>query len=89
MTMPNLKEIFFKHDFTDDTIPELEEARNNVIKEFDKLSQEHKLSFKERDNVEGAAAQEAIMSQYMGFVQGFKWAVFLFTSCSESEGAAE
>ena len=87
MVTPNLHSIFFGNDFTDDMIPELEEARNNSLKEFDKLSQKHKLSFGERDAVECAAAHEAMMSQYMGFVQGFKWAVYLFTGHKDEETA--
>ena len=68
-------------------IPELEEAQSNTIKELDKLSQKHKLSFSERDAVECVAAKEAIASQYMGFVQGFKWAVYLFTGHKDEETA--
>lgn len=89
MITPDLKSIFFSNDFTDDVIPELEEAQSNTIKELDKLSQKNKLSFSERDAVESAAAKEAIASQYMGFVQGFKWAVYLFTGHTESEVTAE
>ena len=76
MVTPDLHSIFFGNDFTDDTIPELV-----------KLSEEHKLSFRERDAVESAAAHEAIMSQYMGFIQGFKWAVYLFTGHKDEETA--
>ena len=87
MVTPDLHSIFFGNDFTDDIIPELAEAQKNSLKEFDKLSQKHKLPFSERDAVESAAAQEAIMSQYMGFVQGFKWAVYLFTGHKDEETA--
>lgn len=87
MVTPDLHSIFFGNDFTDDMIPELAEAQKNSLKEFDKLSEEHKLSLSERDAVESAAAQEAIMSQYMGFVQGFKWAVYLFTGHKDEETA--
>lgn len=87
MVTPDLHSIFFGNDFTDDTIPELAEAQKNSLKEFDKLSEEHKLSFRERDAVESAAAHEAMMSQYMGFIQGFKWAVYLFTGHKDEETA--
>lgn len=87
MLTPDLHSIFFGNDFTDDMIPELEEAQKNSLEEFDKLSQKHKLSFSERDAVESAAAQESIMCQYLGFVQGFKWAVYLFTGHKDEETA--
>lgn len=88
MVTPDLHSIFFSNDFTDDTIPELEEARNGFFKELDKLSEKHKLSFIERDAVESAAAHEALMTQYMGFMQGFKWAVYLFTGHKDEENEA-
>ena len=87
MVTPDLHSIFFGNDFTDDMIPELEEAQSNTIKEFDKLSREHNLSLEERDAVECAAAQETITAQYLGFVQGFKWAVYLFTGHKDEETA--
>lgn len=87
MITPDLYSIFFENGFTDDMIPELEEAQKDSRKEFDKLSQTHKLSFSERDAVECAAAHEAVMAQYMGFMQGFKWAVYLFTGHKDEETA--
>lgn len=89
MTTPNLKEIFFNHDFTGDTIPELESSRNERNKALDKLKKAHSLSFSECDEIDGSITDEAIMSQYMGFMQGFKWAVLLFTGNRESEETAE
>ncbi|MGN0665870.1 MAG: hypothetical protein ACI4KF_05020 [Huintestinicola sp.] len=85
MVTPDLHSIFFGNGFTDDMIPELEEAQNNTFKELDKLTQKHKLSFSERDAVECAAAHGAITYQYLGFVQGFKWAVYLFTGHKDEE----
>ena len=87
MVTPDLHSIFFGNDFTDDMIPELEEAQKNSLEELDKLSQKHKLSLSERDAVESAAAHEAIMCQYLGFMQGFKWAVYLFTGHKDEETA--
>ena len=87
MVTPDLHSIFFSNDFTDDMIPELAEAQQKTFTELDKLTQKHKLSFDERDEIECATAHEAIMSQYMGFVQGFKWAVYLFTGHKDEETA--
>ena len=89
MTTPNLKEIFFKHDFTGDMIPELETSRNERFNALEKLEKAHNISFSECDGIEGLIMDEVIAAQFMGFVQGFKWAVSLFTGHTESEGAAE
>ena len=70
-------------------IPELAEARQKASIELDKLAQKHKFPFDERDGIECATTHEAVMSQYMGFVQGFKWAVSFFTGNTESEVTAE
>ena len=79
MTTPNLKEIFFKHDFTGDMIPELESSRNERFNALKKLENAHNISFSESDEIEGIIMDEAIAAQFMGVVQGFKWAVYLFT----------
>ena len=84
MITPDLRTLFFENDFTDDMIPELDEAQKENL---DKLSKTHKLTFDERDSIECCAAHEAVMSQYLGFLQGFKWAVYLFTGHKESEEA--
>lgn len=87
MITPDLNSIFFSNDFTDDMIPELAEARQKASIELDKLAKKHNLSFDERDEIECATTNEAVMSQYMGFVQGFKWAVYLFTGHKDEEAA--
>lgn len=87
MTTPDLYTIFFENDFTDDMIPELDEARKKAAANLNKLSETHKLTFAERDGIECSTAHEAVMSQYLGFLQGFKWAVYLFTGHKGSEEA--
>ena len=79
MITPDLKEIFFNFDFTEDTIPELEAARIKSKKALDEVAEAHKLAFKEYDKLTVTAANEALYSQCLGFMQGFKWAVYLFT----------
>ena len=72
-------------------IPELDEAQKETAANLDKLSKTHKthkLTFEERDGIECSAAHEAVMSQYLGFLQDFKWAVYLFTGHKESEEAS-
>ncbi len=87
MITPDLRTLFFENDFTDDMIPELDEAQKETAANLDKLAETHKLTFEERDGIEHSAAHEAVMSQYLGFLQGFKWAVYLFTGHKESEEA--
>ena len=89
MITPDLYTIFFENDFTDDTIPELDEAKEKSSAALDKLSEKYKLTFEERDGIECSATHEAVMSQYLGFIQGFKWAVYLFTGHKESEVAGK
>ena len=89
MITPDLYTIFFENDFTDDMIPELDEARKKAAANLDKLSKTHKLTFDERDGIECSTTHEAVMSQYLGFLQGFKWAVYLFTGHKESEVAGK
>ena len=86
MTSPNLKEIFFSFDFTDDTIPELEAAQSESAKILSALRASHNLTLKELDS---SRTQEAVMSQYMGFIQGFEWAVSLFTGHITREEKAQ
>lgn len=88
MITPDLRTLFFENDFTDDMIPELDEAQKETAANLDKLSKTHKLTFEERDGIECSAAHETVMSQYLGFLQGFKWAVYLFTGHKESEEAS-
>ena len=87
MITPDLQTLFFENDFTDDMIPELDEAQKETAANLDKLSKTHKLTFDERDSIECCAAHEAVMSQYLGFLQGFKWAVYLFTGHKDEETA--
>lgn len=89
MTTPNLKEIFFKHDFTDDTIPELTKAREECDKVINKVEEDHNLTYDECDDIDTAIGTSETMAQYLGFIQGFKWAVSLFTGNTESEVTAE
>lgn len=89
MITPDLYTIFFENDFTDDTIPELDEAREKSSAALDKLSEKYKPPFDERDEIGSSSTHEAVMSQYLGFMQGFKWAVYLFTGHKESEVAGK
>ena len=87
MITPDLYTLFFENDFTDDTIPELDEARKQFFENLDKLSETYKLAYDEINDMESSVVHEAVMSQYLGFLQGFKWAVYLFTGHKESEEA--
>lgn len=89
MITPDLYTLFFENDFTDDMIPELGEAQKQFLANLDKLSKTHKLTYDEINDMENSAAHEAVMSQYLGFLQGFKWAVYLFTGHKESEEAGK
>lgn len=86
MTSPNLKEIFFSFDFADDTIPELEAAHSESADILSALRASHNLTLKELDS---SRTREAVMSQYMGFIQGFEWAVSLFTGHITREEKAQ
>lgn len=85
MIMPDLKDIFFKYDFSDDTMSELEDADSEVKKILDKLSTSHKLTYPEIDVLIEAINNNVVMAQCNGFIQGFKWAVFLFTGHKDEE----
>lgn len=87
MITPDLRTLFFENDFTDDMIPELDEAQKETAANLDKLFKTHKLTLDERDSIECCAVYEAVMSQYLGFLQGFKWAVYLFTGHKDEETA--
>lgn len=89
MTSPNLKEIFFSFDFTDDTIPELEAAHSESAEILSALRASHNLTLKEFDKLDSSITREAVMSQYMGFIQGFEWAVSLFTGHITREEKAQ
>ena len=59
MITPDLRTLFFENDFTDDMIPELDEAQKETAANLDKLFKTHKLTFDERDSIECYAAHEA------------------------------
>lgn len=85
MVTPNLHDVFFGNDFTDDMIPELEEAQNEHDKTVEKIALAYNMPFSDADALRCASNGEAIMSQYLGFMQGFKWAVYLFTGHTDNE----
>lgn len=89
MIIPNFSEIFFTHDFTDDTIPELEEAQRESREVIEKLEAAHNLNSSERDAIYNIIGGEALYSQYLGFMQGFKWAVYLFTGHKDEKTTRE
>lgn len=88
MTMPSLYDVFFGNDFSDDTIPELEAAENEFREKFEQVVSNYNMPFSEADGVRCASASERIMAQYLGFIQGFKWAVYLLTGHRSEEEAA-
>lgn len=89
MITPDLKEIFFNFDFTEDTIPELEAAQIKSKKALDEVAIAHKLTFEEYNKVATTASSESLYSQCLGFMQGFKWAVYLFTGHKDEEPTRE
>lgn len=88
MTIPSLYDVFFNNDFSDDTIPELEAAANEAREKFEQVVSKYNMPFSEADEVRCANANEGVMSQYLGFIQGFKWAVYLFTGHRSDEEAS-
>jgi hypothetical protein len=52
---------------------------------MDKLTAKYNIPFQDADNVHCANSSEHTAAQYMGFMQGFKWAVYLLTGY-KSEG---
>ena len=87
MTIPSLYDVFFGNDFSDDTIPELEAAANEAREKFEQVVSKYNMPFSEADEVRCANTNESMMSQYLGFIQGFKWAVYLFTGHRPDEEA--
>lgn len=87
MITPDLKEVFFEHDFSDDSIPETKDTERELEDVLTKLETAYCLAHDDYCEIESASFGFAVMSQYLGFLQGFKWAVYLFTGHKESEEA--
>lgn len=85
MTMPNLYDVFFNNDFTDEMIPELNEARSKRKNISEKLDKTYHITFADSEALERACYKESVSAQYMGFLQGFKWAAYLLTGHIEEE----
>lgn len=79
MTMPNLEEIFYRFDFTDEVPPQLEEAQSEASRIEKQLVEKYSIPFEERNDLEVAHGNEILKTHCLGFTQGFKWAVYLLT----------
>lgn len=79
MTMPNLEEIFYRFDFTDEVPPQLEEAQSEASRIEKQLVEKYSIPFEERNGLEVAHGNEILKTHCLGFTQGFKWAVYLLT----------
>lgn len=75
MVMPNLREVFFDNDFTEETTPELEENEER----FNEAITSSGLINKVYNEICEAKAGAVAEAQYLGFSQGFRWAVYLLT----------
>ena len=85
MTMPNLRDVFFGNDFSDIIVPETKEAEGNFEKAVSKLADDYNIPFSDINEIIDANFGEHVESQYLGFVQGFKWAVYLLTGIKNRE----
>lgn len=88
MKLPSLYDIFFDNDFSDDVTPELTQAEKEFNAAMDKIVEDYNIPFSVADNVRCGNANEHMMAQYTGFLQGFKWAVQLFTGNKDNEEVA-
>lgn len=89
MITPDLKEIFDKLDFTDEVTPELAAAQDNTRNAFEKLVKSYNIGFDDRNALDMAYGNEAIATHYLGFTQGFRWAVYLLTGRKDTSMGEE
>lgn len=87
MKTPNFHDIFMGLEYVYSTSKELEEAELNFGKALDSL--ENKLSNKEYDLVYEANIREHHEAQYLGFVDGFKLAIYLITGIENVSNLTE
>ncbi|MCI5904573.1 MAG: hypothetical protein MRZ61_05475 [Oscillospiraceae bacterium] len=85
MTMPNLRDIFFDNDFSDNIVPEAKEAEEVFKKAVNRLAADYNIPFSAVNEIMDANLGEHVESQYLGFVQGFNWAVYLLTGIKNCE----
>ena len=85
MITPDFKDTFFKHGFTDDRIPETEAANRAFDDVATKLGSTYGITFDEYCELESAVTDYVTYSQYLGFLQGFKWAVYLLTGRKDEQ----
>lgn len=79
MLTPDLRSIFFKFDFSNDMTTELMNTQKKAQSTLDKVAKAYKLTFSDRDGLDVAFGAEATEAQYLGFIQGFCFAVQLIT----------
>ncbi len=84
MVTPTFHDIFFNNDFTEDMIPELEKTQLEFDISLEKAVTAYNMPFSEADKIRCANTGERVMAQYLGFMQGFKWAVYLFTGHTDN-----
>lgn len=83
MKTPNFHDIFMGLEYVDSTSKELEEAESNFEKALDSV--ENKLSDDEYNRISETNVREHHEAQYLGFVDGFKLAVYLFTGLGRKQ----
>lgn len=87
MVMPNLKDIFYNNDFTDDVPQELAEAQNESHGAIEQLVKKYNIVFDDENDLETAHGKELLATHCLGFEQGFRWAVYLLTGIRSDEEA--
>ena len=88
MVVPSLRDVFFSSAFSDDETQELKAAQTEFYNVYGRLRD----SGSNRDalfDMECAAGRMASESQYLGFEQGFKWAVYLLTGHRDGQESVE
>ena len=73
---PSLRDIFYEYDFTEETTPELHKWESVFDKNLKKLTGGN---FEKFESVDNPSTEIKLEAQYIGFVQGFKFARSLFT----------
>lgn len=78
MHLPNLKEIFYSH-FSSQDNPVADKSREHFITLLDAAKGKYSLSYKEYEDLYDSFMFYSLDEQYLGFLQGFSWAIKLIT----------
>ena len=88
MKFPSLREIF-DDKFIDADTPSTKAARENFGKALDNAKDKYNMEFSDVDSLDTADTARCTEEQYMGFLQGFGWAVQFLTGKAPDFEAAE